>query len=102
VTCHGSVIEPAPFSLEADAMTRRRVPPLRTLPIARLLEGQVHCLIGTHVEPPYQARQELAALWDSLSQHGRKAVLTAARLTAREEGTLPEGQPVIAQDAEVS
>jgi hypothetical protein len=83
-------------------MSRRHVPPPRTLPIARLVDGEVRTLVGSHVEPRHQAQQELLTLWDSLSLHGRKAVLTAARLTAQEEGRLPDGQGVIAQDAEVS
>jgi hypothetical protein len=59
-------------------------------------------LIEAPFEPPARARQELIDLWESLSLNGRKAVLTAARLTAMEEGTLPEGQSVIVQDTEVS
>jgi hypothetical protein len=85
-------------------MPRRRAQPprLRTIPIARLVGSEVRTLIESSLEPPARARQELLSLWESLSLNGRKAVLTAARLTAMEEGTLPEGQSVIAQDAEVS
>jgi hypothetical protein len=49
-----------------------------------------------------EARRELAELWDKLSPQGRKAVLTAARLTAQEEGLLRTGTSVIALDAEVA
>jgi hypothetical protein len=97
---HGLVIEGARIELKACAMSHRRVPPSRMLPIARLVNGEVRALIGGHVEPRHQARQELLTVWDNLSQQGRKAVLTAARLTAQEEGQLPPGQCVIAQDAE--
>jgi hypothetical protein len=83
-------------------MSYRRVPPSRVLPIARLVNGEVRSLIGGHVEPQHQARQELLILWDSLSQQGRKALLTAARLTAQEEGQLSQGRGVFVQDAEVS
>ena len=44
----------------------------------------------------------MLSLWENLSVQGRKAVLTAVRLTAREERVLPEGQQVIAEDAEVA
>lgn len=80
----------------------RRVPPSRTIPIARLEGGEVHSLIGSSIQPRYEARQELLALWDSLSSQGRKAVLTAARLTAKEEDILPESRCVIAREDEVS
>ncbi|EHM01219.1 hypothetical protein HMPREF9946_02180 [Acetobacteraceae bacterium AT-5844] len=83
-------------------MVNRRVPPARTIPVARLVDGEVRSLVGSHVAPQRQARDELVALWDQLSPQGRKALLTAARLTAKEEGLLPEGQGVIAQDGEVS
>jgi hypothetical protein len=76
--------------------------PSRTLPIARLVKDEVQALIGGDVEPRLQAQQELLALWDSLSLHAREAVLTAARLAAREEGRLPDGQGMTAQDAEAS
>ncbi|MBC9210145.1 hypothetical protein IBL26_25220 [Roseomonas aerophila] len=59
-------------------------------------------MIEAPIEPPARARQELIDLWASLSFSGRKAILTAARLTAMEEGKLPEGQSAIVQDAEVS
>jgi hypothetical protein len=83
--------------------SRRAQPPrLRTIPVARLVGHEVRTLIEAPLEPPARARQELIDLWESLSLSGRKAVLTAARLTAMEEGTLPEGQSVIVQDTEVS
>jgi hypothetical protein len=82
---------------------RRAQPPrLRTIPIARLVGGEIRFLIGSYIERQAQARQELMSLWESLSSNGRKAVLTAARLTAKEEGVLPEGHAVIALDSEVS
>jgi hypothetical protein len=66
-----------------------------------LIDGQICPLIGSHVEPHREARKELAELWDKLSPQGRKAVLTAARLTAQEEGLLRAGMSVIALDEEV-
>lgn len=82
---------------------RRAQPPrLRTIPAARLVSNEVRTLIEAPIEPPARARQELIDLWASLSLSGRKVILTAARLTAMEEGKLPEGQSVIVQDVEVS
>jgi hypothetical protein len=66
------------------------------------MDGQIHPLIGSHVEPHMEAHRELAELWDKLSRQGRKAVLTAARLTAQEEGLLRAGTSVIALDEEVA
>ena len=66
-------------------------PPSRTLTIARLADGEIRPLIGTCIKPHHQARQEMLSLWENLSIQGRKAVLTAVRLTAREEGYCRRG-----------
>lgn len=82
---------------------RRELPrPPRTIRAARLMDGQIRPLIGSYLEPHVEARRELTELWDKLSLQGRKAVLTAARLTAQEEGLLRTGTSVIALDEEVA
>lgn len=82
---------------------RRELPrPPRTIRAARLVDGQICPLSGSHVTPHVKARRELAELWDKLSPQGRKALLTAARLTAQEEGLVPAGTSVIALDEEVA
>ena len=83
--------------------SRRELPrPPARIRAARLVNGEIQPFIGAHIEPQVRARQELLELWDNLSQQGRKAVLTAARLTAREEGVLPVETAVIAWDDEVA
>ena len=82
---------------------RRELPrPPARIRAARLVDGDIQPFIGQHVEPRVRARQELMELWDSLSQQGCKAVLTAARLTAREEGILKAQTSIIALDDEVA
>jgi hypothetical protein len=66
------------------------------------VDGEIRPLIGSHGAPHVERRRELVELWDKLSPQGRKAVLTAARLTAKEEGLLEAHAPVIATDAEVA
>ena len=76
-------------------------PPVR-IRAARLVNGDIQPLIGGYVEPQVRAKQELAELWDNLSAQGRKAVLTAARLTAQEEGLSLRTGCAIAFDSEVT
>jgi hypothetical protein len=66
------------------------------------VNGGIQPLIGAHFEPRALARQQLVELWDNLSVHGRKAVLTAARLVAHEEGVLRAETLFVASDEEVT
>jgi hypothetical protein len=66
------------------------------------MDGQIRPLFGSYLAPHLEVRKELDELWDKLSPQGRKAVLTAARITAQEEGLLRTETSAIALDEEVA